>query len=373
MIGFKLAVAAFVFVVLAGTGARAEEAAEDFSYFGTSQEISAYELDYSLWSFFLQRSVFQVGTPTRRYAMDREPPKGTRLRKGHTGRFRYECNRVSFSLMNRSSVEGISAYRKDLERVGNEIDYTKLSKNEQLAFWLNLHNVLVIEQIATRYPIGNIRDRQDELFDTKLVTIAGIPLSVNDIRYRIVYRYWDDPLVIYGFYHGVIGGPSIQPVAFNGRNVKSLLAFSAKDLANSMRGLTMIRGTLMVSRTYERAKQLFPDWPKDLISHLRDYARDDVLEIMPPPESAKVKATVYDWQIADLVNAQGLSPATDSLVGATGKMPAHGLTFIVDVYQRQEDFLRDRQPETRVIIIDEPLRDESDEEEDPEDETESGG
>ena len=135
-----------------------------------------------------------------------EPLIGTRFIYGHDSRLRLEGNRVAFSFL--------TEYRQDLERVGSTLDIKRFPRNEQLAFWFNLHNVAVIEALASRYPLTQTVDTKfgpDELplDDAKLITIGGVPLSPRDIRERIVYANWKDRKVIYGFWRGEIGGPSI--------------------------------------------------------------------------------------------------------------------------------------------------------------------
>ncbi len=340
--------------------ARAEEG-RDISYFAQSAEKSRYELDYDLFDFFLRSAVFEVGMSTRKRPSARSPESGSRITRGHKGPYRLEANRLTFSRLPDEAIEGLSAYHDDLERISEQIDFTKLSKAEQLVFWLNLHNVLVIEQLAQRYPLNNIKDRYDEIYEEKITTIAGVPLSINDIRLRIVYRYWDDPLVIYGFFHGVIGGPSIQSQAFTVENHRRLLTRTALEFVNSLRGVSERQGKLEVSQIYDEARALFPEWPDDLRDHLGKHARGDVKSLLG--RNLEIEADTFDWQIADLLAASPSGQysqviSTDPRSGisrlrAFGDLPPHGQDFIREVYQRQLEFIRDNPPETRVIIIDE--------------------
>ena len=167
-------------------------------------------------------------------------------------------NSVAFSYLTPEIRAALTEYRQDLERIGTERDITSLPRNEQLAFWLNLHNVAVIEAIAGQYPITEVVDETD-IHDRKLVTIDGVALSPRDIREGIVYPNWRDPKVIYGFWHGTIGGPSIQRIAYTGGNVDALLSLSAEEFVNSLRGVEKAFGTMRVSPLYREASIYFAD------------------------------------------------------------------------------------------------------------------
>jgi hypothetical protein len=54
----------------------------------------------------------------------------------------------------------------------------------------------------------------------KLLTVDGVALSLNDIQFNILkHNYANNPLIIYGLYQGVIGGPNIRKSAYTGATV----------------------------------------------------------------------------------------------------------------------------------------------------------
>ena len=187
--------------------------------------------------------------------------------------------------------------------VGTELDIASLPRNEQLAYWLNLHNVAVIEALAGEYPMLEPSDRTfgsnaAALDDAKLVTVDGVALSPRDIREGIVYPNWRDPKVIYGFWRGVIGGPSIQRLAFTGANVDPLLALSAEEFVNSLRGVERWSGTLQLSPIYEEAERFYFRDSDALRGHLTQYGREDVRELVSETPAIAYKPLESD--LADL-------------------------------------------------------------------------
>jgi hypothetical protein len=169
--------------------------------FAPAAERSNDQLDWQHWDEALGWMVIPMGPSLRQGAARVDPPTGTRRIYGHESRFRLEGNRVAFSYLTPDIIAALGAYRADLEEIGGRLDIASLPRNEQLAFWLNLHNVAVIEALAGAYPLASPQDRtfgpnDAALDDAKLVTIGGVHLSPRDIRERIVFPNWRDPKVI---------------------------------------------------------------------------------------------------------------------------------------------------------------------------------
>jgi len=160
-----------------------------------STQINNTHLDKLLSSL-----VVDLGPSTRTY-QGYPFPKGKRgFVSGHTSPYRLEGNRIKFSFLNDRLAEALSKICEVIQAIGSTHDVSRFSRDEQLAFWFNLHNIAVIEQIALNYPVKPPREIKNELNgvssafnDAKFITISNMPLSLRDIREKIVYPNWDDP------------------------------------------------------------------------------------------------------------------------------------------------------------------------------------
>ena len=282
--------------------------ASQFKQFAPKKNSNRTKIDYGVWDEVLKYFVFRMGKSIREGAPRPNAGLGTRRVYGHDSRYRLEGNRVIFSYFNDEIITALTEYRKDLENTANIVDISKLAKNEQLAYWINLHNAAIIEQIAIAYPVGQpsrikIGDSRVPLDETPFITVLNVKMSPKDIRTKIVYPHWKDPKVIYGFFRGEIGGPSIQGDAFNADNVSDLLDKSAKEFVNSLRGTQKSGKTLLVSKIFEEARPyFFPEWPNDLKTHLRNHAEEKVTSIIDKTNSVLPK--IYETDIADLANGE---------------------------------------------------------------------
>ncbi|WP_298468979.1 DUF547 domain-containing protein [uncultured Erythrobacter sp.] len=291
-------------LALAAPAAAQSAAATDagFETFVPSNSPNSDKIDYSIWDEAMKNLVVSMGPSLRQGAGRPDPSFGSRRQYGHVSRYRLEGTRVMFSFLNTEVIGSFTEYRKDLEATADKVDIQALSRNEQLAYWINLHNVALIEQIANAWPVRQPREIEIggvPLDDAKFITVEGIAMSPRDIRTKIVYTHWQNPKVIYGFWRGDIGGPSIQREAFNADNVSRLLDRGARDFVNSLRGTEKAGSKLQVSKVYEEAAPyFFANFETDLRAHLAEFADEDVSKILS--ETTRTEATITEYDIADL-------------------------------------------------------------------------
>ncbi|WP_108788438.1 DUF547 domain-containing protein [Erythrobacter sp. Alg231-14] len=284
-----------------------DNATTQLAQFAPDQDRREHRIDYEHWDEALAWFVVPMGPSIRQGAPRVDPLVGTRRIYGHESRYRLEGNRVAFSYLTPQIRQSITDYRADLEQIGSELDLSAIPRNEQLAYWINLHNVAVIEALAAEYPLAEPSARgfgtnNAALDDAILVTVDGVSLSPRDIRERIVYPNWSDPKVMYGFWRGTIDGPSIQRLAYTGGNVDALLSLSAEEFVNSLRGVERWGGALRVSPIYDEAAEFYFENTDALRAHLSQFARDDVRELVN--ETSDVAYKRVEGDLADLARGE---------------------------------------------------------------------
>ncbi|WP_108791997.1 DUF547 domain-containing protein [Erythrobacter sp. Alg231-14] len=285
-----------------GTTANTAPAANPFSIFTPTRNPIRHRIDYEFWDFALKNLVISMGPSTRDTARPPGDVLGSRIRQGHNSRYRLEGAMVGFSFMDEQAISGLAEYRRDLESVADTLDIGSLPRNEQLAYWLNLHNVALMEQIALNWPVRQPRSIEIDgvtLDEARFIAVRGIDMSLRDIRERIVFAHWRNPKVIYGFWRGEIGGPALERDAFTGDNVSSLLDQAAEDFVNSLRGTQKNGRNLDISTLYgDTAPFYFPNFDADIREHIAEYANEEVTDILG--RTSVIRASIREWDIADL-------------------------------------------------------------------------
>ena len=286
-------------------------------------------LDYSVWDDALQEFVLYGGPSLRKRERRPEPSMGSRIVHGHVSPLRLEGNKLAMEYFSDDFHDAVGAYAADLIAIGNRLDIPALPRNEQLSYWLNLHNVLIVNAIADAYPVkhpSRITGADGrELHDTTLAVIDGVPLSLRDIRERIVYPHWNDRRVIYGFFLGDLGSPALQRQAYNGKDVWRTLQVSADEFATSLRGFERRGDTLRVSRVYrDVARFYFPDFEPDLRAHLLEHANETTREELGRAAEGTIRVAIYEDTIADLTAGDGDREPLSWTVSTTQRPGASG-------------------------------------------------
>ncbi|MBB1443103.1 DUF547 domain-containing protein [Pseudoalteromonas sp. SG43-3] len=284
--------------------------AEDKAYpqFSVYSPKSKLTINFEPVDILLESNVLDMGPSRRKNAKLDEPPIGTKLRNVFPSATHNESNRFTYELIKSPKQKSlVNDVKKYLESLPEKNNLNLYSKQEQLAYWLNLYNITLINEIVKRYPIVSLEKiltGPDSLLDKKLVNIGSLQLSLSDIQYGILDKnYSKEPLIIYGLYQGYIGSPNINKKAFSGKNVYKLLKNNATDFVNSNRGTKIDSlNSLEVSSYYARNADYFPNFSNDLKLHLLQFADETTHEIIN--KSDKIEPIINNWAIADLFGSK---------------------------------------------------------------------
>ncbi|MGB0671330.1 MAG: DUF547 domain-containing protein [Rhodospirillales bacterium] len=90
-------------------------------------------------------------------------------------------NRIAYARLSIPDRQALDAYIVSLR----DVSVSLLNRREQMAFWVNLHNALVIRIIVTFYPVKTIYEAGLDR-DEKVIAVEGTPVSLADIRDRVI-------------------------------------------------------------------------------------------------------------------------------------------------------------------------------------------
>lgn len=268
---------------------------------------SKYVITYDDLTAVLKTVVVDVGRSNREVAAPTRAKTGTMMKSKVKRTTANEANRFYFETFenNDEAKQLLSTIKTSLEILPEEVSLEYFSRDEQLAYWLNLYNVTLLTELVEIYPKKKLKKYltgKKSILSKKLLTVAGVPLSLNDIQFTILKNNYDNnPLVVYGLYQGIIGGPNIRRRAYTGKDVWRALANNAIEFVNSNRGTygsSKSADVFQVSSMYERSGAYFPDFNSDLSAHLTQYLEGDELAMLA--KATTLKPNIDDWTITSL-------------------------------------------------------------------------
>ena len=206
--------------------------------------------------------------------------------------------------VNLFSYAGVTA--EDRARLGGYIDYlasqkvSSLTGAQQFAFWTNLYNAITVAVILDHYPIDSIRDISSGLlkrgpWKKKLVVVDDRELSLDDIEHEILRPIFKDNRVHYAVNCASIGCPNLQPVAYTGETLDSMLDHAAHQYINHERGARIEGGRLVVSSIYKWYTEDFGKDDRGVIDHLLTFADPDLA--MQLETVSRISDYRYDWNL----------------------------------------------------------------------------
>lgn len=211
-------------------------------------------------------------------------------------------NRLVYAKLKGEPAAAIKRYVKAMEGV----PIASLDRPEQQAYWVNLYNAVTLDTVLDRYPVKsiydvNLKDAKGELQDgpwkAKLVTVAGVPLSLDDIENAIVRPVFKDPRAHYALNCLSIGCPNLQPVALTGANLEATYEAAARSFVNHPRGISFgVDGKVTASSIYDWFAVDFGGFG-GVVSHLQRYASPGLAARIAGLAAIDVYA--YDWALAD--------------------------------------------------------------------------
>ncbi len=155
-----------------------------------------------------------------------------------------------------SKDEG-SAFLREYTKALSGVAPAGLSGDDQLAYWLNLRNALVLAHLSETGGRANMKKDRGEGhapgtgWTAKIVTVDGVALSIDDIERGIILANWKDPRVLYGLYQGAAGGPSAERKAFRGATIWQDLAAAGRRYLATAPGFELTKNSAEVSAIFD--------------------------------------------------------------------------------------------------------------------------
>ena len=298
---------------------------------------SNLEIGYEDLDSLLRTVVLDIGPSSREIAKPTNTSTGTRMRVKVNRATINEGNRFYFEIFanNEENQQIIRNIRSRLENIPAAIPLERFSRKEQLAYWINLYNVTILGEIVKVYPRRDLKGLlvgKRSILSKQTLNIAGVPLSLNDIHFTILrHNYDNNPLIIYGLYQGIIGGPNIRKFAYSGRNIYGELAENAVEFINSNRGTqSKNERVFRVSSLYERNDVFFDESGAGLEEHLLRYLEGE--ERNELQAAAKIKKDISDWTVTDLYGSyrEAVGSLADNYAALMGAVSGAQTNYLTD-------------------------------------------
>lgn len=176
-------------------------------------------------------------------------------------------------------------------------DVESLDEQQQMAFWVNAYNALVLQAVVEGLSPADPRNRK-EFFQGRRFRLAGREMSLDEIEHQGLRRLSQDPRIHFALVCAAEGCPVLKPGAYRGEDLDFALDQSARLFINDPRRLRLDadQRTVFLSPIFRWYAQDFADSPREMLDYLAGY--------LPEHEAAelrrgewRIEFLEYDWTL----------------------------------------------------------------------------
>lgn len=204
---------------------------------------------------------------------------------------------------------------KALIDLSNEITVDKSDANNYKAFWINVYNLGVIEQITDSYPV-NSPMKISGFFNGNKRNLGGKKITLNDIENKLLRGNFKEPRFHFVLVCGAISCPPIVNYAYTPEKLESQLEKQAKLALNNDDFIQNKNGKTEISEIFSWYKQDFGGAKAKVAAFINQYRKQKITK--------DFGYYTYNWQLnaQKEVLAKTSSAATQELSNVQAFTPS---------------------------------------------------
>jgi hypothetical protein len=198
----------------------------------------------------------------------------------------------------------------ELRRQMAQVEVAALSRNDQLAYWINLYNISVVDVVVEHYPVASIKDISTDpilrlnVFKKDSVLTKKGAMSLNDVENDKLRDGFKDPRIHFAINCAARSCPPIRPEPFSGEDVSNQLDDQVRKFLNGPHGVRLEKsnGVLMVHTTkiMDWFKADFEKWGGGRAAFIiRNVDSDKRAELEKAASQVDFAFDDYDWKLND--------------------------------------------------------------------------
>jgi len=198
----------------------------------------------------------------------------------------------------------------DLRHRMAAVDVQTLTRQDQLAYWINLYNISVVGIVVDNYPIESIKDLSTDpiirlnIFKKDLVDTKRGKVSLNDIENDKIREGFKDPRIHFAINCAAKSCPPIRPEPYAGSRISEQLDDQARKFLNGPNGVHLgKKGVAVVIHTTKVMDWFAEDFNKWGGGQVAFIIRYVITEKRKPIEDAggqvSLEFDAYDWKLND--------------------------------------------------------------------------
>lgn len=161
------------------------------------------------------------------------------------------------------------------------------SREEKLAYWINVYNAVAMKMIIDNYPVKSINDLHDP-WNQKFFRIKDKRYSLDEIEHNIL-RKFNEPRIHFLINCAAASSPRLWNMAYTKDNISHALEERTREFINDTSKNIVDRNNTKISKVFEWYKKDFYDG--DIVRFINQYSITKIKEI---PNNGYME---YNWSL----------------------------------------------------------------------------
>ena len=202
-----------------------------------------------------------------------------------------------------NGIAGDQTFKRYMESL-KTVQADTMSRNGQLAFWINAYNAVTIDKVIKWKPKKSVREtfvpgvwNGTKFFTSREHTVAGKQLSQDDIEHEILRKQLKEPRIHFAIVCASSSCPPLPRFAYTEDNVQARLEDETRKYINSERGtqIDSAKNTLFLSKLFDWFAGDFEHKSGSVLGFIKPYLNEKALAFVE--KKPKIKYIHYDWAL----------------------------------------------------------------------------
>ncbi|HEX7150110.1 MAG TPA: DUF547 domain-containing protein [Thermoanaerobaculia bacterium] len=189
------------------------------------------------------------------------------------------------------------------------VNVAALSRNEQLAYWINVYNINTVATIVEHYPVESIRDISTDpivrlnVFKKERVPFGRTKLSLDQVEHEKIRPAFKDPRIHFAINCAAKSCPAIRPEAFTGDRLDVQLDDQTRRFLNGPLGVLLEPDgdevEVHVTKIMDWFGEDFDKWGGGKRAFIRKYLSPEKQRVLDAAKEVDFEYHDYDWDLND--------------------------------------------------------------------------
>jgi hypothetical protein len=207
-------------------------------------------------------------------------------------------NSLSKKHINQNGDVNYKAFKKDEAQLDAYLKYlatndpkSDWSKNEKLAYYINLYNAGTVKLILDNYPLKSIKDISKP-WDKEWLKVGDKTYSLGQIEHEVL-RKMDEPRIHFAINCASFSCPKLSNEAYTATNMQAKLNQATIDFVNDKKRNIITPNNAQLSAIFKWFKS---DFTKNgsVIDFIQPYSKIKI------GTKVKISYLVYDWSLNEI-------------------------------------------------------------------------